>query len=170
MKKTGIKVKFGKNDKHGDETKPLEKNNRILAIILKKNSGIKWVWLKPDIKGFSVDKNYYYIDRDGMYISKNHVACSIYIEGVSLPIGHDNLEKETKTVKYIETLTGKEKKRKVTKIKGLKFDSELLNMLVNEDLADDFIKTKMDVPNLVLIILVLGGLITGIINLGMWFL
>jgi len=169
MKKTGIKVKFGKNDKHGDETKPIPKKNRLLAIILKKNSGIKWIWLKPNIKGFSVDENYYYIDRDGIYISDNHVACSVYIEGVSLPVGHENLEKETKTISYIESLTGKQRKRKVTKIKGLKFDSELLNMLVNEDLADDFIKTKVDMPNIILIVLVLGALVTGIINIGMWF-
>lgn len=168
--KTSIKVKRKKKDQHKDETEPLVQKNRILAIILKKNSGVKWIWLKPDIKGFGLDGNYYYIDRDGIYISDNHVACSIYIEGVSLPIGHDNLEKETKTVKYTESITGEEKKRKITKIKGLKFDSELLNMLVNEDLAEDFIKTKLDMPNFVLIILVLAGVVIGVINIGMWFL
>lgn len=165
-----IKFKRSNKDKHETETQPFKKKaHRLLAIILKKNSGTKFLWIKPDLKGFTKDKNYYYINKDGVYITDNNTSVSVYIEGVSLPIGHCNLETETKTVEYTETLTGKKKTRKITVIKTLKFDSELLDMLLNEDLASDFIKNKLDMPNLIIILMLAGSVILNIINICMWF-
>jgi hypothetical protein len=60
--------------------------------------------------------------------------------------------------------TGKEEKVSVNQIKGLKFDSAVIDMLLNRHLADEFTKQHMDIPNLILIVLMIVILILGVIN------
>jgi len=69
-------------------------------------------------------------------------------------------------------LTGKEETRTVkahTEIDTVKYDSGLINMLLNRHLSDAFTKVHLDMPNLVLTVLLIGAVVLGVVNIGMWF-
>ena len=118
---------------------------------------------------FHLDKNHYFIVPEGCYVS-NGVVCLNYLEGISTPMTHKNIETETITRKYKDTLSGNVKEVKISLIKGLKFDSKLIDILLNRNLADIFTKAHLDIPNLILTLLLVGTLVVSIINLGVEFL
>jgi len=152
-----------KKAKIKEADKPKKSLGRILCIILLEGSGSKWVWLKDTDTKFSIDGNTYFKGDDGTYI-KGITRIKVYLEGISLPIHHGYLERETKTVEIINRDTGKKEKHKINKIKGLNFDSKVIDMLLNRNLADEFTKQHMDLPNLAIIILLIVGWITTIIT------
>jgi len=156
------KVKF---DSEGIK-KP--KLNHFLAIILKEGKGSAWHWIKDSLDRFSVDGNTYFVVNKGTYLKKGVRFC-VYLEGISTPLQHGNIDKEIKKVKITDAVTGAIKEHTLTLIKGLKFDSKLIDMLLNRHLADEFTKNRMDTPNIVIVVLVLLTLITSIINIAMWF-
>jgi len=145
-----------------------EKKRSMLCIILKEGKGSKWRWLDDNEDEFSIDGNTYFKQDEGTYLN-GYIRIMVYLEGISLPVNHGLIEHEEleKTVK--SKVTGKEKKVKVTKIKGLKFDSKIIDMMLNRGLTDAFTKQHMDLPNLAIIILLIASLIVGIINIAMWF-
>lgn len=104
-----------------------------------------------------------------MYISKKNVRFSVYLEGISTPLNHSYIEREILTRSIVDFETGETRDVKVTGIKGLKYDSKLTDMLLNTHLADAFTKQRMDVPNLLIIILLVVVLIVGIIGVVMNF-
>ena len=169
MKKVKIKSR-----KKG--TPVLPKVGYILVTVLKSNKSciMKWVKLKSD--AFSVDGHTYFVDPNGGYIGVKGILQSVYLEGASLPIHHGSLEYETlkakdKTIK--DHLSGKtstvhlpERKR----IKNVKYDSGLIDMLLNRKLADVFTRTHMDLPNLLLTVLLIVTVGVGFVNVGLHFL
>ena len=61
-------------------------------------------------------------------------------------------------------------KVKLQLIKGLKFDSALIEMILNRKMSDVFTRSHLDFPNLILLIILIATLITSIVNIGLHFL
>ena len=93
----------------------------------------------------------------------------IYLEGISLPISHKYIEKEDIKKEITNRTTGKKQIKIIHKIKGLKFDSKIIDMMLNRGLTDAFTKVHLDLPNLAILIGVMVGVIVGIVNIVMWF-
>lgn len=140
----------------------------ILCIICKENKSFEAVWVSQSRDSFSFDKNYYFIVPEGTYLN-NRILVAFYLEGVSTPVNHSFIERKTETREIVDRDTKKKKTFKLDVIKGLKFDSQLIDMLLNRKLADAFTKVHMDIPSLLLTVLLLGTLVLGVINIGMWF-
>jgi hypothetical protein len=87
------------------------------------------------------------------------------MEGVSLPIHHSYIEREQVKKTIINRDTGKEETYTINQIKGLKFDSAVIDMLLNRHLADEFTKQHLDLPNLILIVLMVISVILGVISI-----
>jgi len=145
-----------------------QKKNNILCIILKEGKGTKWVWLPEKDDRFSYDGNTYFRTDEGTY-QEGYIRLMIYLEGVSLPIHHGYIEKETKTVTIKNRETGENEEHSISKIKGLKFDSKVIDIFLNRGLADEFTKQHMDLPNLIIIIILIANLITNLITIGLFF-
>ena len=159
MKK--IKIRKIKNIKQIENTKNTK--NQILCIILKEGKGSKWIWLKEEEERFSLDGNTYFKLDSGTYI-KGITRLMVYLEGISTPIGHSNIEFEEKEIEIINKDTGKTEKTIIKKIKGLKFDSKIADIILNREIASEFTKQHMDLPNLIIIILLITGIISNIIG------
>jgi len=163
-------IDIKKNVLHTDHEGNIKrKKHRHLAIILKEGKSAKSRWVNSRNDTFSVDHNTYFIRMDGSYLTDNNIRLSVYVEGVSTPVHHGFIEKEQVKRSFIDWDTQEQKEVKVWKIKGLKFDSGLIDMLLNRKLADEFTKTHMDLPNLLIMILLIAGLVIGIINIVMWY-
>jgi len=144
------------------------KVGKLLCIILKEGKGSEWVWLDEHEEKFSVDSNTYFKQDSGTYINGIQ-RMLVYLEGISLPIHHGYIQHEEIKKVTKDKKTGKTKTVTIKKIKGLKFDSKVIDIILNRNLADEFTKTHMDLPNLMIIVIVIAGLLVGIINIGMWF-
>ena len=142
---------------------PKNKGNRLLCEILLENHGTVWLWVNRKKDQFRYRQNSYFIRPEGVYISENRILKSTYMEGISTPLTHDNIEKEVVERSYIDP-NGVEVKQQITQIKGLKYDSAVIDMLLNRKLADEFTKVQLDLPNLIIIILLAGTLIAGVIS------
>jgi hypothetical protein len=143
------------------------KENKILCIILHEGRGSTWYLLNDKADRFCVAGNTYF-KVDATYV-KGSVRFMIYIEGYSLPIDHGCIEREEVIKEITDPVTQKVKKYLIQKIKGLKFDSKLIDILLNRHLADEFTKQHMDLPNLVIVILLVVGVIIGFVNVGLHF-
>lgn len=142
------------------------KKKNILAIILMEGKGCDFIWLGQDQERISYSGNTYFKQDQGTYIyGKKRMRVAVYLEGISVPMHHAYIEREKVQRTIINRDTGKEEKVTVNQIKGLKFDSAVIDMLLNRHLADEFTKNHMDLPNLILIILMVLALIFGIINI-----
>lgn len=153
-------------DKETNEFKVLpKKKKRVLAIIMLENQFfvMRWISIKKD--SFRFKNNMYFINPGSLYISKNGVITSFYQEGVSLPISHDYIEKEEMERSYLDEF-GQKQTVTITGIKGLNYDSKVTDMILNRKLADAFTRVPFDLPGIVMIILLVGVLALGIVNLG----
>jgi hypothetical protein len=144
------------------------RKGKILCIILHEGKGSTWYQLDDQQDRFSVNQNTYFKVDDGTYV-KDTVRFMIYLEGISLPLHHGYIQREEIIKDVVDKDTGLTKKYKLYKIKGLNFDSKVIDILLNRHLADEFTKQHLDLPNLVLLILVIVVLIVGFINLGVQF-
>ena len=160
-----VKIHTRRNEV-GDWDALPKKRNRVLCVVLKENKSTVWKWVSFRKDNFTLDGNYYFVDPRGTYISQNKILVSIYLEGISTPMNHKNIQKEVKERNFIDPISGKEKKRRVTLIKGLKFDSTLIDMLLNRKLVDVFTRHAMDLPNVIIIILLLVCIGVGVAGLG----
>jgi len=132
-----------------------KKKNRLLCIIFAEDRGCYFLYRKITNKEFDFfhfKKGQYIIDNESIHITKNGCRVAFYLEGVSTPIKMSNIERETKTVEYID-LYGKKRTSIITKIKGLKFDAKILDTFANRRFADLF--TRQTINNFQLIILIL---------------
>jgi len=147
------------------DIKKMKKTKKnILCIILTEGKGSKWFWVNDSIEKFSYNENTYFKEDSGTY-HKGNLRFFIYLEGISLPIHHGYIKRETVTKSYTDRDTGLTKDIKITKIKGLKFDSKIIDILLNRNLADEFTKSHMDLPNLAIILFLVIVLITNFINM-----
>lgn len=140
----------------------------ILCVICKENKSFEAVWVKQTQDAFSLDKNHYFIIPEGTYLN-DKILIAFYLEGVSTPVSHQYIQREEVERSYIDRQTNIKKTIKLQEIKGLKFDSQLIDMLLNRKLADVFTRVHLDIPSLLLTVLLLIAVVTSIINLGMWF-
>ena len=147
-----------------DEANIRMKRHKWLAVILKENKGtiLKWISTKKDT--FRVDGNTYFCLPEGVYMSDNRILLTVYLEGVSTPFTHANIEKEIVEREF--ELNGELQTTKITMIKGLKYDSEVIDMILSRRLADEFTKQHFDLPMIILIILILVSVGFSIANLG----
>lgn len=133
-----------------------KKKNRLLCIIFAEDRGCYFLYRRITNKEFDFfhfKKGQYIIDNESIHITANGGRVAFYLEGVSTPIKMSNIEKETKTVSYID-LFGEKRTSLVTKIKGLKFDAKILDTFANRRFADLF--TRQTINNFQLILLLLG--------------
>jgi len=144
------------------------KKRKLLCIILHEGKGSTWYWLDETKERFSVKGNTYFRTDEGTYV-KGLIRFIIYFEGVSLPIHHGYIEREVKEKIITDRETGKERKVKISLIKGLKYDSKIADILLNRHLADVFTKQHMDLPNMIIVILLSVTIIIGIINIALKF-
>lgn len=159
---TDIKIvpdnKVIKNDKPVVLKQSEKQRYNILCIILKEGKGSTWLWVNDSFERFSYDQNTYFKVDSGTY-HKGSLRLFIYLEGVSLPMHHGYIEREKIEKEVKDRNTGKLKKVMITKIKGLKFDSKVIDVLLNRNLADEFTKVHMDLPNLAIVVLLVINLI-----------
>jgi hypothetical protein len=156
-----------KPDKEGKIRAINKVGGRLLAIILRERRDAIMMIIDKQKDSFVYAGNMYFVSSEGTYITENLVI-SIYLEGVSTPLSHSQVEKEMVEREY-EDAKGIIHKVKLQLIKGLKFDSALIEMILNRKMSDVFTRAHLDFPNLLLLILLIAGLICGIINIGLHF-
>ena len=112
-----------------------KKEEKYLAIILKQNKSASLKWVSFSINEFSVDGNTYFTLPEGMYLGKKKLLLAMYLEGVSLPIGHKDIKWKKVEKKITNPETGEEEILEINEMDGLKFDSEIIDVLLGRGLA-----------------------------------
>lgn len=164
-----VKVKKTKEtDDKGNEVVEVPDREKLLAIILRENKSCTWRWLNYNFEHFQVGKHTYFKEPKGTYLSDNRVLCAVYIEGISIPISHQYIKKKMEWREYIDE-NGEVQKIKVPVIQNIKFDSEIVDMLLNRNLADEFLKETKASSTIAIIILLCFTLAIGVINIGLHF-
>ena len=135
-----------------------EYTNRITCIILRENRWSKILYLSGEKTSFTYESCLYFVVTP--HTCDNGAKLLVYLEGVSLPISYENIQKQVVRRKYT-TLEGKEKMATITIIKGLKWDGKILHMFTNRKFAEIFTKVS---PDIAPIIIVLVGIATLIIS------
>ena len=147
------------------------KKNHNLCIILKENKAISLEQIKISKELFRHDNHVYFTQTTGAYMnSKKGYVAFVFLEGISLPVSHKYIKYETVERKFKNETTGRQEKHKIRIIKGLKFDSRAISIILNQKLAEMFTRIPMDMPNFLLAILLILNCVFGVINIGMWFL
>jgi hypothetical protein len=119
--------------------------NKLICIMLTEDKGF-YITKRAIIERldhFRFRNGKYIIENEGIHISENGVRYSIYFEGVSTPLKMSNIEKKVVEKTFID-LHGKKQKSKIEIIKGLKFDSKVLDIFTNRVLAENFTKNTID--------------------------
>lgn len=157
--------------KDSDEVKQIKKEtvfpaqkNKLLAIILRENKSSHWKWIDYDREFFRVGKHTYFKEPRGTYLSENKVLVAVYIEGICIPVSHKYIKKQKVKRPYVDP-NGKEIEIEVTVIEGMKFDSEIADMLLNRHLADEFLKNPADSGMIIIVVLLILSVIFGVLNL-----
>ena len=151
-----------------NETIINKEKNSYLAIILKQNKSIGFKWISFTDNEFRFDRNTYFTIPEGVYLSSEKVLISVYLEGISTPLGHKNVKK--KTVKRIIKLdNGNEEEIPIEVIDGLKYDSEIIDILLNRGLAEKLTELKPDKTIFILIVMMIISIIVGIVSVGVEF-
>lgn len=120
-----------------------KKNNKLTCIIFSENKSSVFLLRKFDNKNetFRYNKGLYIIDNESIHLTKNGNRICFYLEGISTPIKMSNIERYTDTVEYLD-LDGTKKFAQVEKIKGLKYDSKIMDIICDRKLSENF--TKID--------------------------
>ena len=164
------KLKIGKNDNFTSNNVSAfdEKHNKkTQCVILNKDRSCDIVYVKGD--DFHHRGNYYYIYESGVYITKKGNRIVTFLEGVSLPLSHQQLEYEDKDFKYFDPSTGQLQKGKIKTVKGIKFDSKVFEKIVDGKLVDVITRGTSDAKSIITIILLVVTAIGSIGGLAMWF-
>lgn len=91
---------------------------------------------------FMIDGHTYFPSPDGMYLNENKIVCCTFLEGISTPLSHANVEKITTKKIVIDPRTGEEKSIDVTTIKGLKYDSKIVSIITNREMSKNLTRTN----------------------------
>lgn len=140
---------------------------KILVLVLTDSGGVIFKWISPRTTTFRINQNTYFAEKSGVYVSKNNVLVSIYVEGCSLPINHSLLHTEMEQRTYLDPITKQEVSIDVPIIAELKFDSRIVDICLNRGLADEFTKPVKDVRGVVTLILLCICVIVGLVNAGL---
>ena len=137
---------------------------------MKENKAIHFEQIGIDKQLFRYDDNVYFTETNGAYMNtKNGFVAFVFLEGISLPVSHKYIKYQFVTRKFKNETTGKMETHKIREIKGLKFDSKAISIILNQKLAEMFTRIPMDMPNFILAILLILNCVFGVINIGMWF-
>ena len=119
------------------------KINRLIAIILREDKASKILIVKSSVNDFVHKKHLYFIEPTSIHTCDNGQRIAVYMEGISTPISHANVEKILVRVKY-KDLDGTVKEKVITKIKGLKYDSQILAIFTDRKFAEVFTRIGID--------------------------
>lgn len=150
-----------KNALRGD--KVLEYTNKITVIILRENKWSKILYFSGEKESFTYEKCLYFITTP--HSCDNGAKLLVYLEGISLPLSYENVQKEQVKRKYLD-LDGKTKEVMITVIKGLKWDGKILHIFTNRKFAEIFTKVQPDMLPLLILIIVVSTLIVSCIGIG----
>ena len=168
FKKTREKIDENNKNTEYHKAKVKEEKNSFLAVILKQNKSLSLRWVSFEYDEFRNDGHTYFSVPEGMYLGKKRLLLGIYLEGISTPLSHRNVKK--KTIQKERILPdGKTEKYNVDVIEGLKYDSEIIDILLNRGLAEKFTTVRPEKTIFVLIMLVIIGIIIGIVSVGVEF-
>lgn len=141
-----------------------KKKNRLIIIMFNDSKGCSIILRKfhnkLELDFFKYRNGMYIIDNESIHITNNGCRVAFYMEGISTPIKMSNIERVTETIDYVD-LYGNKQKSTIEKIKGLKFDSKILDTFANRKFAELFTKQTMD--NFQFFILIIG-LITMVVS------
>jgi hypothetical protein len=142
-----------------------KKKNRLICVFFSENKGCYFIFRKFNNKDncFRFRKGLYIIDNESIHITKNGSRVSFYMEGISTPIKMTNIERYTDYVEY-KDLYGNKQSSLVQKIRGLKFDSKILDTFCDERFAQNFTKTSIDKFQIFVLIFGIVTMIVSIIN------
>jgi hypothetical protein len=142
-----------------------KKKNRLLCVFFSENKGCYFIFRKFSDRTncFRFRKGMYIIDNESIHITKNGTRVAFYLEGISTPIRMSNIERFTDMVTYTD-LYGNKQSSYVQKIKGLKFDSKILDTFCDEKFAQNFTKTSIDHFQLFIMIFGIVTMIISVIN------
>lgn len=144
------------------------KENKLLCIIFSEDKGAYFIFRKFDkhSDSFRFNRGLYIIDNESIHISNNGMRVAFYLEGISTPLSMKNIEKYPETVTYTE-LDGTTQQITIQKIKGLKYDSKILDIFTDRKLSENFTKIdekfKYGLVTLILVILTLVFTVCGIV-------
>jgi len=143
-----------------------KKINKLICILLTEDKGAVFLARKINTKKnyFRYRHNKYIFDNKSIHLTKNGSRICLYLEGISTPLSVSNIEKYVEEIEWVD-LDGSIHKEDIVKIKGLKYDSNILDTFSDEHFADDFTKTKIDNFQLYILILVIISLIVSSIGI-----
>lgn len=139
-------------DKETDKIPTVSK--KLVCIMFTEDKGAFFIIRSMNEKQdyFKFNHGMYIIDNEAIHITQNGSRIAFYLEGISTPIKMSNIDRQIVEVKYTD-LYGNEKTSKVQKIKGLKFDSHILDTFANRTFAEIFTKHAMNSFQIILLIL-----------------
>lgn len=160
----------GKKDKitKKDKVKVKAKLEKFLAIILKQNKSASFEWIPFSDNEFRCDGNTYFSVPEGLYLSKKRLVLGVYLEGISTPLSHRNVKKK-QVERTIIGQNGEKETITVDMIEGLKYDSEIIDILLNRGLASKFTEMPQDRTLFVVAVLVIIGIIATMVSIGVEF-
>ena len=144
------------------------KDNNFLAVILKQNKSTTFKWITFTDNEFQCDGNTYFSIPEGMYLGKKRLLIGIYLEGISTPLSHRNVKKKTEKREIIGQ-DGKKETILIDTIEGLKYDSEIIDILLNRGLASKFTEMPQDKTLFILFVMVIINIIITVIAIGVEF-
>jgi hypothetical protein len=120
-----------------------KKINNLIAMVFREDKGAKLLVVNRQANDFVHNGHLYFLNPEATYITDNGNRMAFYLEGVSTPMSHSNIEKQLVKVKY-KDLDGTLKEKVVMKIKGLKYDSRILQLFTDRKFAEVFTKIGID--------------------------
>ncbi len=103
-----------------------------------------------------------------MFLNKDKLLVGIYLEGISTPLSHKNV-KRTTVERSVTLDNGETKIMNVDMIEGLKYDSEIIDILLNRGLAEKLTEIKPEKTIFVLLVMVIINIIITIVAVGVEF-
>jgi len=141
MKKVKIDTKIKEEDVITQE--PVKaKKGYVLCTIKKENKSSVWLWHSIFKSHFSLDGHTYIPTPDGMYLNEKGIIECTFLEGISTPLSHKNVEKLEVEKIITDPKTNQEKKIKITTIKGLKYDSKIVDIVTNREMSKNLTRTN----------------------------
>ena len=142
--KTLVPDKFERKFNKETDVVP-RKINRLIAMVFREDKSAKIIYVKSDniTKDFIHKGHLYFIEPTAIHNCDNGQRIALYLEGISTPLSHANVEKILQKVNY-KDLDGTIKSKVVTKIKGLKYDSRILAIFTDRKFAEVFTKMAID--------------------------
>lgn len=129
---------------------------RLTCLILRENKWCKILYFSGERTSFTFENCLYFLVTP--HTCDNGAKVLIYLEGISLPVSYDNVEKELVQRKYID-LDGKERTSLISVIKGLKWDGKILHLFTNRKFAEIFTRMTPDISPFIIIIVGIATLV-----------